>query len=314
MPVAYDPDAQSKEWEDFVAEIFLDDRELVAFGQRLLGYCLTGAVREHVLAVFYGSGSNGKSTLVGVVQDLLGDRLTMAAPEGLVVNQHHEPHPERIASLRGKRLVVSSELEAKAVLAEQLVKALTGGDTLSARELYGRRFGFAPSHKIVLLTNHRPRVRGTDNAIWRRLRLVPFAFTVPPERQDGDLRRRFVEEQAAAVLTWLVYGAVAWHEIGLGTAKAVDEATSAYRESQNTLAHFLAECTVEAPGQRTKLGHLYERWRAWCDVAGERVGRQQDFTTALEEASVKVVVRDRTKWAFDLEIRSEGEASSCLIP
>lgn len=315
VPIDFDPDASSKEWEAFIDEIFLNDRELAAYVQRLLGYCLTGAVREHVMPVFYGAGSNGKSTLVGVVQDLLGDKITMTAPEGLVVNHHHEPHPERFAALRGKRMVVSNELEAKAVLAEQTVKMLTGGDTLSARELYGRRFDFAPSHKVILLTNHRPRVRGTDHAIWRRLRLVPFDYTVPPESQDGDLRRRFVEEQGRAILTWLVYGAVLWHDIGLLSAAAVDNATTAYRESQNTLAAFLGECTVETAGARTKVGDLYDRWRSWCDTVGEKtVGRKQDFVVALEETSLKVISRDKTRWVVDLGIRTETEVSSCLTP
>ena len=133
--------------------------------------------------MFHGVGANGKSTLVGVVQDLLGSH-AMTAPAGLVIAHDHDPHPERIAALRGRRLVVSHELEQQAQLAEQVVKTLTGGDILSARELYGRRFNFTPSHKVVLVTNHQPRVRGTDHAIWRRIRLVPFTAVIPPEQQD----------------------------------------------------------------------------------------------------------------------------------
>ena len=126
VAVDYSPDAFSPEWVKFVDQTFRSDLDLIGFVQRLAGYCLTGIVHEHVLPVATGVGRNGKSTFVGIVQDLLGD-LAITAPEGLIIRRQHEPHPERLAVLRGKRLVVSSELEAKAVLAEAVVKMLTGG-------------------------------------------------------------------------------------------------------------------------------------------------------------------------------------------
>jgi putative DNA primase/helicase len=180
VDVDYDPEAYSDEWLRFLDRIFDKDEELLEYTQRLLGYCITGVVRDHILPVLHGQGANGKSTMVGAVQDLLGDH-AMTAPDGLVVRQRHEAHPERVASLRGRRLVVSIELEEKVALAEQTVKMLTGGDILSARELYGRRFNFKPSHKVLLVTNHRPKVRGTDHAIWRRIKLLPFTVTISDE-------------------------------------------------------------------------------------------------------------------------------------
>ncbi len=211
--VDYTSDTDPAEFEKFIKTIFNNDIELVSFVQRLLGYCITGLVHEHVLPVLHGQGANGKSTLIGVVQDLLGDH-AMTAPDGLVIRHDHEPHPERIASLRGRRLVVSNELEQKAVLAEQTVKMLTGGDTLSARELYGRRFNFQPTHKVLLVSNHRPKVKGTDHAIWRRIRLIPFETVIPDHQQDVGLRQRLVEDHGQAVLAWLVHGAVMWHKDG----------------------------------------------------------------------------------------------------
>ena len=199
VSVDYDPDAFSPRWVAFLDRVFDRDVDLVGYVQRLLGYCLSGVVFEHIVPVLIGTGANGKSTLIGVVQDLLGDH-AITAPEGLVIRRDHEPHPERLAALRGRRLVVSAELEQRAILAEATVKYLTGGDRISARELYGRRFNFKPSHKVVLVTNHRPRVRGTDHAIWRRLRVVPFGVVIPSAEQDPSLRRRLVEEDGAAVL------------------------------------------------------------------------------------------------------------------
>jgi putative DNA primase/helicase len=308
VDVEYDPDAQSELWEQVIDQIFDRDEELIGFVQRLFGYCMTGIVHEHVLPVLWGGGANGKSTLVKVLQSTLG-QLAITAPEGLVIRQDREPHPERFAALRGKRLAVSNELEAKAALAEQTVKSLTGGDTLSARELYGRRFNFEPTHKVLLVTNHRPRVAGRDNAMWRRLRLVPFAVTIPPERQDPDLARRLIEEHGPAVLTWLVQGAMEWHRTGLGDAEAVTDATEDYRQSQDMVSSFLAECTVEVPGQKTKVGDLYNEWRRWCETAGERPGRRQDFAAALDETSLNVTTYQGFKFVRDLGIRLVGEDS-----
>ena len=308
IDVDYDALAESDLWERFISTIFNGDVELVGFVRRLLGYCLTGLVHEHVLPVLHGIGANGKSTLIGAVQDLLGDH-AMTAPDGLVIRHDHEPHPERIAALRGRRLVVSNELEQKAVLAEQTVKMLTGGDVLSARELYGRRFNFTPSHKVLLVSNHKPKVRGTDHAIWRRIRLVPFETVIPVEDQDVDLRRSLIEDHGAAVLAWLVRGAVEWHRDGLGSAAAVDAATEDYKTNQDTFGAFLSECTVEMPRTRCKVGQLYDEWKRWCDRAGERPGRKQDFSAALEEHGFEVSSYQNAKSVIGLGITtSESHA------
>jgi len=308
IDVDYDPEARSAAWESFIATTFGGDDDLIGFVQRLLGYCMTGVVHEHVLPVFHGAGANGKSVLTGVVQDLLGDH-AMTAPEGLVIRHDHEPHPERIAALRGRRLVVSNELEQRAVLAEQTVKMLTGGDTLSARELYGRRFNFTPSHKVLMVTNHRPKVRGTDHAIWRRIRLVPFETVIAAEDQDVDLRRRLVEDHGPAVLSWLVRGAVEWHREGLGSAPAVDQATERYRQGQDTFGGFLVECTIEVERAQTKVGQLWDVWRRWCERSGDRPGRQGDFTVALEEHGIEIESYQNAKYVRGLGIREFGEGS-----
>lgn len=302
----YDPEARSELWERFLSATFDEDAELIGYVQRLLGYCLTGVVHEHVLPVLSGVGANGKSTLIGVVQDLLGEH-AITAPEGLIIRRDHEPHPERLAVLRGRRLVVSAELEHRAVLAESVVKMLTGGDSLSAREMYGRRFNFAPSHKVVLVTNHRPRVHGTDHAIWRRVRVVPFERVVPHQEQDPALRRRLVDDHGAAVLAWLVRGAVEWHRDGLGEASAVKAATDSYRAAEDTFGSWLAESTVEVPTARTKVGDLWDSWHRWCEQAGERPGRKQDFALAVEGRGFESESYQNAKTIHGLGLREAGE-------
>jgi putative DNA primase/helicase len=283
ITLEYDPGADSSVWAQFLGTTFDGDEELTAYVQRALGYASTGAIREHVALVPWGTGANGKSTLLGTVQDILGE-LALTAPEGLFTETlSSHPHPERMAALRGRRLVTCYELENRATLAEGLIKTLTGGDRLSARELYGRRFDFAPTHKMVIVTNHKPRVRGTDESIWRRLRLVPFEHTVQPQDQDGSLRQRLVTEHGQAILAWVVEGAVAWFADGLGESKKVTTATADYRAEQDTFSAFLDECTEESPRARTPVGELWATWRTWCEATGERPGRMQSFSAALEE-------------------------------
>lgn len=296
----YVPGSRSDLWEAFLATTFDSDVDLIAYVQRLLGYASTGIVAEHIAPVPYGTGANGKSTLTGVVQDLLGD-LALTAPEGLfTLAANHHPHPERMAALRGRRLVVCYELENKATLAEGLVKTLTGGDRLSAREMYGRRFDFAPTHKVILITNHKPRVTGTDEAIWRRLRLVPFENTVAAAEQDQDLRIKLVRDHGPAVLSWLVEGAVDWAATGLGEAKKVTDATAIYRAEQDTFAAFMTECTEASPKARTPVGDLWTVWQRWSETAGERPGRKQDFSTALEEHGVVLESLQGARFARNL--------------
>jgi putative DNA primase/helicase len=311
VAVDYDPDAFSEHWVAFLDTIFSGDAELVSYVQRLLGYCLTGIVREHVVPVLAGVGANGKSTLIGVVQDLLGEH-AITAPEGLIIRRDHEPHPERLAILRSRRLVISSELEQRAILAESVVKMLTGGDTISARELYGRRFNFKPSHKVVLVTNHRPRVHSTDHAIWRRLRVVPFSVVIAESEQDPRLRRRLVEDDGPAVLAWLVQGAVSWNRDGLGEFDVVTAATEDYRQSEDVFGAWLAECTVSVDRSvRTKVGELWSSWRSWCEQAGERPGRQQTFSLALEDHGVELESYEKTRLArgIGLSLGAPGASS-----
>jgi putative DNA primase/helicase len=253
--------------------------------------------------------------LIGVVQDLLGEH-AITAPEGLIIQRTHEPHPERLAVLRGRRLVVSAELEEQARLAEATVKMLSGGDTISARELYGHRFNFKPSHKVVLVTNHPPRVHGTDHAIWRRLRVVPFSVVIPPTDQDMALRRRLVEEDGAAVLAWLVEGARRWHHEGLREVEAVTTATEDYRRSEDIFGAWMSECTVVLERRvRTKVITLWNSWKEWCDQAGERPGRQQDFTTALEAHGIGIEPYQGGRGTRGLGLLvTPGEASSGTSP
>jgi putative DNA primase/helicase len=310
VPIDYDPDARSELWDGFLSTTFGGDSELTGDVQRLAGYCATGDVGEHVVPILNGTGANGKTTLTRAVSGVLGEH-ACTAPEGLLVETRHEQHPERLAVLRGRRLVVSSELEARSVLAEGLVKYLSGGDIVTARELYGRRFEFEPTHKFVIVTNHLPRVRGTDEAIWRRLRVVPFAVTIAPEDRIEGLADILVKLHGQAILQWLVDGAVAYYQHGLTEGQAMHDATLAYRQREDVFAQFLDECVVEIPG-RSRVGDLLSRWRDWCHANGVSPGRSQDFTRSLEAHDVEIET-GRTSYArgIGLVTLSRSDQDGC---
>jgi putative DNA primase/helicase len=200
---------------------------------RLLGHALDGTVTAHILPIFYGDGANGKSTLVDAVMAALGDYADAADPH-LLTARTFEAHPTGVADLYGLRLALLHESDAGHRLAEGTVKRLTGGDRLKARRMREDFWSFDPSHTFIMLTNHKPAVGGTDEGIWRRLRLVPFEVVIPPGERDEDLGRQLADE-SAAVLAWLAVGYRAWRADGFAEPQQVTEATSAYRAESDPL-------------------------------------------------------------------------------
>ena len=298
----YSAHATSEAWSFFLKTIFAGDDELIAYVQRLAGYIATGETSEHLLPIFWGTGANGKSTFIAALQSVLGEH-AMTAPEGLLVEGKHEQHPSRLATLRGRRLVVSSELEQRAVLAESLVKSITGGDRISARHMYGSWFEYEPSHTLVLVTNHMPRVRGTDEAIWRRLRLVPFTVTIPPEDRIPDYGSVLGDLHGDAILAWFVQGAVGYYRYGLADSQQVQQATAAYRGREDVFRQWLDEATVEIRG-RSKVRELQGSWREWAKAAGASIGRNQDFVEWLESRGFDID-RGRTSYVRGVGLLSD---------
>jgi putative DNA primase/helicase len=261
-PTPYVPDAQCPTFLAFLRRIMQDNRDLIAFIQRAVGMSLTGVIRDHKLFVPYGKGQNGKSTLFGALLKTLGPDYAMKAPLGLLMAKQNEQHPCERADLFGKRLVVCIEVEEGQRLAESLVKELTGGDPIRARFQKKDFFEFWPTHHLFLCVNHKPTVRGTDTGIWRRLALTPFSVSISDKEKDRELPEKLQAEHAG-ILAWAVRGCLAWQREGLGEPAAVEEATSQYRQSQDTLARFIEECCIVAPNARARTGDLLKAYRKW---------------------------------------------------
>lgn len=233
-----------------------------------------------MLPIFQGEGGNGKSTLVDAVMTALGDYAD-AADAGLLTARSFDAHPTGVADLCGLRLAVLHETDKGRRLAEGTVKRLTGGDRLKARRMREDFWSFDPSHTFVMLTNHKPIVTGTDEGIWRRLRLVPWNVVIPDAERDEQLGARLAGE-LDAVLAWLVTGYRDWHTHGLAEPEQVTAATTAYRAESDVLRRFLDQCCLTGPHYHAGSTELFTAWSKWCADEGEDPGTQTAFATALQ--------------------------------
>jgi putative DNA primase/helicase len=248
-----------------------------------VGYALTGITWEQVLFFLYGLGANGKSTFLEVIQTMLGDYATQTTSETFMLKRHGSPISNDVADLRGARFVSAVEIESGRRMAEVLIKQMTGGDRLKARFLYSEHFEFKPEFKIFLAANHKPVIQGTDTAIWRRIRLIPFTVQIPEIEQDRELPDK-LKAELPGILNWAIEGCINWQNHGLTPPQAVQDATQNYRQEMDTLADFLAECCIMAPETSALAADLYKKYCGWAEENGEKKPfSQKVFGTALAE-------------------------------
>jgi len=279
-PVEFDPAATCPRFESFLARTFDGDLDLIRFVQRWHGHCLSADIREQYLPIYHGEGNNGKSVLLDTVSAVMGDYAGEAPPDLVTVRKHPE-HPTEIADLLGKRLVIASETERDAELRLQLIKRLTGNARLKARRMRQDYFEFARTHKMILVTNNRPAVKEETEAVWRRLRLVPFSVIIPKAERDPDLMRKLKGEYSG-ILAWMVRGCVDWLGEGLTEPEAVVLATEAYRGAANSLDAFLADCCTVAAGLTCLTSDLVEAYSEWCARQRQMPLRRKALAMALK--------------------------------
>jgi putative DNA primase/helicase len=264
--VAYSPNAQAPLFMAFLDRIMGGNRALVDFLQRAIGYSLTGDTGEQCLFFLYGSGANGKSTLLNTLKELLGDYAMQCPAETLMVKQGGGI-PNDIARLRGARFVATSETEDGRRFAESMIKQLTGQDTIAARFLFAEYFEFVPNFKIWLGANHKPVIRGDDYAIWRRIRLVPFIVTIPPDERDTNLPAKLKDEYPG-ILAWAVQGCLEWQRQGLNPPPEVLAATEEYKSEMDLIGKWIEECCITTPHATAKASALYSSYKRWVEDNG----------------------------------------------
>lgn len=265
-------------WLRFLDEATGGDKEMQAYLQRIAGYCLTGSVREQAFWFIYGPGGNGKGVFINTLRRIIGEYAQVAAAD-MFTERKHDAHPTELAGLQGARLVVAQETEEGKRWAEARIKAMTGEDPISARYMRQDFFEYMPQFKIIIAGNHKPGLRNVDEAIKRRLRLIPFE--IKPAVKDPTLPARLWDE-APGIFRWMLDGCLEWQRIGLADPERVMAATTEYLEQQDVLGNWLEEC-VQIPARgAVRRGDLYRSFKAWAEEAGEYVLPQKRFITAME--------------------------------
>lgn len=281
IDIDYDPSAKAPTWRDMLDTIFASDKDLIDYIQRAVGYTMTGHTDEHCLFFCYGIGKNGKSTFMNALQRIMGDYATTTSVEALLDAQSKgEAASPYMARLPGKRIAIAQEMPEGRRMNESLIKSITGGDRLSTRDLYKSVFEFDPTHHLWISGNHKPRISGTDDGIWRRLRIVPFTVTIPEaKRRDSRLIEADLAAEASGILGWMIRGAQMWYASGLGTCDAVKKATDEYRGDEDALQRFInEECDVHPMASINKQS-LYTEYKRWAEEENDRsaMSRSQKF-------------------------------------
>ena len=270
-PVTYDENAKCPRWDRFIEEITCGDKSLQLYLQRMIGYCMTAYTKELCMFFLYGNGSNGKSVFVDTIAYMLGEYAASCQPETVMMRDRNNTARGDLARLKGARMVVTSEPNDGCRLDEGIVKQMTGGteNKLTARFLYGREFEFSPEFKIVMSTNYKPVIKGTDNGIWRRVRLIPFTAEFTKENRDPQLTEK-LRRELPGILNWAIAGAVGWCKEGLPPCAIIDEAGQEYRSEMDRVQQFLDDCTTRSESSSTQASTLYKCYKAWCSEQGDR--------------------------------------------
>lgn len=311
VPHPYDPNAKCPMFERAISEMMGGRADLVAFLQRWFGYCLTGETREDALALFVGAGKNGKSVLLDVVSSVIGDDLSCAAPESLLLVRSQREHPAELMALKGRRLVVASEIPKGSAFNEARLKALTTRDLISARGM-GENFStFRPTHKITIAANDLPHVRDASEGFWRRLRVVPFDVSFG-ERADPLLASK-LKAESAGILAWLVRGCREWQRIGLGAPLAVQEATRRYRDDEDAVGAFLVDRFSDGP-KRATVAEMKAAYAQWCADEGAKPLGRKAFAAELRRLGWRDTKTAQTRvWvgpAASIGTMAESDADS----
>ena len=269
-------------WSNFLERVTDGNAELQGFLQRYIGYCCTGYTSEHVFVFAYGTGANGKSTFINTILGILGHYATVADMSTFMAS-NNPSHPTDLAKLRGARLVVAQETQGGRRWDETKIKSLTGGDKITARFMRQDFFDFVPTFKLFICGNHTPRLSSVDEAMRRRLLLVPFTVQIPPAERDPHLAEKLRAEWPA-ILRWCVEGCLAWQRMGLSPPPIVRDATAEYFTSQDTLQQWMEDCTV--PGDQStfsRTADLFTSWKIWAEAHNLKPGSAQALSEALAD-------------------------------
>jgi putative DNA primase/helicase len=294
-------------WDQFLARITAQDIELQRFLQRYIGYSCTGFIHEHVFVFAYGQGANGKSTFINTLTKILGDYATVADMNTFLVTRN-ERHPTDLAKLRGARLVVAQETQKGRRWDETKIKALTGGDKITARFMRQDYFDFMPTFKLFIAGNHRPRLSTIDEAMRRRMLVIPFTVQIPLHERDRTLPEKLWNEREA-ILRWCIDGCQSWQRIGLAPPLSVRKTTDEYFDDQDNLGQWIEDCTNPDAGifGFELSSDLFASWREWCIRQNLNPGSEKTFVEALRDRGFERSRKEHGRGFAGIELKRGAE-------
>jgi len=268
IDIDYDPNAQCPTWLSFLNRIMNGNQNLISFLRRAIGYSLTGQVNERAVFVLYGKGANGKSVLTETARSLLDDYATVA-PVSAIMKRQKNANTNDLAKLRSARFVAVNETDEGGRIDESAIKAMSGNEKVTARLLYSEYFDFMPEFKLWLTTNYKPTIRGTDEGIWDRLKLIPFDVRIPKEEQDKHLLEK-LQNEFSGILNWAIQGCLDWRLNGLGAPPEVEQATNDYRKEQDIFTLFITQCCVLGESKWVSTASFRKEYEKFCVENGEQ--------------------------------------------
>jgi putative DNA primase/helicase len=308
IPIEYDRDAKCPIWDGFLEETMDGDLDLICFLHRMAGYMLTGSTGEQKMFFLYGTGCNGKSTLLDTLMHVMGDYARPVASD-LLMLRREDSHPTALADLQGIRMATCAEVEQGRRMAEVRVKELTGMTShkslIKARRMRQDYYEFEATHKLVVCGNHKPIIKGTDEGIWRRMDLIPFNVKIT--EPDKELPEKLLEE-APGILRWCVRGCGDWRLHGLAEPPAVQDATKTYRTEMDILGEFIVDTCVIDPNAKSTAASLYDEYKQWCVENKEYAMSKRKFGSALKERGFdqRHDGKDRSRTWFGIGLRTDA--------
>lgn len=301
-------------WLEHLKFVTGGNRDLQAYLHRVCGYCLTGDVSEEVFFFLYGTGKNGKSVFVETIRDILGDYAQVTSMDTFTAT-HNPTHPTDLAKLRGARLATATETEEGHRWAEAKLKQLTGGDRITARFMHQNFFEYLPQFKLMISGNHKPKLRNVDEAMRRRIHLIPFEVTIPPDKRIRGFAKKLRAEWGA-ILQWAVEGCVVWQREGLKPPPAVIDATNGYLEAQDVLADWITERAVVDKNVRANPTELYRDFAGWAQERNQYIWPQKQFSQKLEEYGYLGQKSHGQRYIIGLGLRhqSAGGREGSVVP
>jgi putative DNA primase/helicase len=276
------------------------DQDLIHFMDKALGYTLTGSTLEQCFFLCYGNGQNGKSTLLELMMQILGhDFVTPAKFSTFAESKFPDQASYDVATLAGARMVTVAEPRKAGRMNEELLKQITGGDMLKARQIYREPFAFHPECKLWFAMNNQPRIAGTDEGIWRRVRFIPFTQKI--EKKIPEFHKVLFNSEGPGILNRLLRGVADWQKEGLQMPSTIAKATAEFREGQNVIQGYFDSCTLAGKNSyHARAGDLYARYRQWAEDNNEFVIRQNEFA---EELARRGFTRRRSHEGFFTSVK-----------